>query len=827
MTGAERFALDLARLTLRLARGLAEPLDAVAAVRARLQGRLGEDAVQDVLKRAQRLELEPAMLEAERAAFEAWFGAADASRVLLREDLDLEAFVTTWGPERAQALFDVLLELFGEDQHISTEERARLHHVARHIGMDDTLLTALLQDEGDSARAISAPLRAGRLRVGRAPTCDLVLPDLQVAPHHADLVPQGDGWRVVACGSHFVVHDQRPVHTAPFSPGEQVRIGPYVLAHDGRSVEAPTARRFNDLVATDVSRTIDGRVLLHPLSLVAFTGEVVAVIGPSGCGKSTLLSLLSGAVDPDHGTVSFRGRQLADLLDEAPGLAGVVPQDDIVLGELTVAESLAAAARLRLPPRATRRETDEAVQRVLEELEMGAAADQLIGTRLRRGISGGQRKRVNFGQVLVGERNRLLFLDEPTSGLDPRAAQGIAHLARQLADRDRLVFLVTHDLTPRVLSQVDHLLVLTRGGRMAWFGPVPEALEWFGVDTADAIFDCLDRETPEHLASRWRESAAAHRWVDTRAALVGRVRRPMPPLDRPPQKRLRRWLRNLTTLVVRFIRVRSRDPMGLAVTVAQPVLLAAVMVVVFPTVTVELLLMLTLSSLWFGMSGGVRELLADRPLWREERRVGVDAASWLMSKALVLGPLVVAQSILLVLLTAWGLASSPGHFPSHGFDVFQLALVCAVTGLSGLSIGLLVSALASTSAAAVGALVLLLVPQITFSGVVVPLEHGARPPAAATEQRHAMGDGATALAGMTHQRYALDAALQTGREVSYLGVSNTYQRVQLHGARYSLGFVEGRDDPGWSLRGALSWLLTVTGVLLAGAWSALVLRHRR
>ena len=92
MTGAERFALELARLTLRLARGLAEPLDAVAAVRAHLQARLSEDALQDVLKRAQRLELEPTMLEAERAAFEAWFGAADASRVLLREDLDLEAF---------------------------------------------------------------------------------------------------------------------------------------------------------------------------------------------------------------------------------------------------------------------------------------------------------------------------------------------------------------------------------------------------------------------------------------------------------------------------------------------------------------------------------------------------------------------------------------------------------------------------------------------------------------------------------------------------------------------------------------------------------------
>lgn len=825
MTPDTEFALGLARLTLRLSRGLVEPDDALAGLRQDLADLdVSSDAV---LERAQRLETAPPCTDGERAAFEAWFGSDAASRVLLTEDLDLGAFVSTWGADRARLLFDRMLDLFGHDDRISTQERACLSRIAHQTGIDDTLLTALLQDEGDSARAMSLPLSENRLRVGRAPTCDLVLPDLQVALHHAELVRDAGSWRVVGCGSHFVVHEQRAVHSAPFPPGKPVRIGPYVLVHDGEVVEATSARRFNDLVVSDLSCTVGARVLLHPLSLVAFTGEVVAVIGPSGSGKSTLLSLLSGAVRPESGTVAFRGRPLDDLLDEAPGLAGVVPQDDIVLGELTVAESLRAAARLRLPSGATRAEVDEAVARVLEELEMDGAADQRIGTRLRRGISGGQRKRVNFGQVLVGERNRLLFFDEPTSGLDPRAAQGIAHLARQLADRDRLVFLVTHDLTPRVMSQVDHLLVLTRGGRLAWFGPVEESLEWFGVDTPDAIFDRLEADEPEETEQRWLASPAAHRWVETRAALVGRVQRPLVSPDRPPRKRIRRWLRNLVTLVQRFVRVRARDPMGLAVTALQPLLLAAVMVMVFPTVTVDLLLMLTLSSLWFGMSAGVRELLVDRALWRQERRVGVDAATWLASKVLVLGPLVVLQSGLLVVLTAMGLSGSPGHFPSHGFHVAELAFVCGVTGLSGLSIGLLVSALATSSAAAVGALVLMLVPQITFSGVVVPLEHGGRPPASAEVQRSTMGDLATALAGVTHQRYALDAALQTGREVSYMGVSNTYRRAPLHGARFNLGFIRDSADPGWTLRSALGWLLGVSLAKLVAALGVLWLRNRR
>ena len=100
------------------------------------------------------------------------------------------------------------------------------------------------------------------------------------------------------------------------------------------------------------------------------------------------------------------------------------------------------------------------VDRVLVELDIDHIRHQRIGDAVRRGISGGQRKRVNLGQELISQSTKILFLDEPTSGLDPRASQDIVRLVRRLADRGRIVFLVTHDLTEQVVSQVNLLVIL-------------------------------------------------------------------------------------------------------------------------------------------------------------------------------------------------------------------------------------------------------------------------------------------------------------------------------------------------------------------------------
>lgn len=791
-------ALDLTRLALRLAEGVVPPSALEPALREELTDLDPTLDPAHVLEDARRAERGARIEPEEEAVFAAWFGTDAAALVLQDDDLDVVTFAGRYPHLQAARLLRVLIKAVGQDAVVTPTERARLLRLARALNIDETLLSALIESHGSPDRSLTVPLQGTTLRVGRAATCDIVLPDLQVAPHHATLLLQDGRWFIESIGEAVVLLGPDAVQLSPVDPGEPVAVGPYTLVHDGQVVRATSKRRFADLQIEDATCTLDnGHVLLHPTSFVAFAGEVIAVVGPSGSGKSTLITALS-AGSPTSGAVRWCGRPLAELLRDDPGLVGVVPQDDVLLGELTASETLHAAARLRLPPGAPASEVTARVDRALDELDIAHIAHQRVGTSARRGLSGGQRKRVNVGQALVGKGTEMVCLDEPTSGLDPRAAQGIAHLARRLADRDRVVFVVTHDLTPRVLSQVDHLLVLARGGRMVFFGPVSEALGWFACDTPDAIFDRLGREDPEDLATRWANSEARERWVTHRMRLLAHAPRPARG-DGPAAWPGARALRNLWTLIDRYVTVKLRDVTGAAVVLAQPLLLGVVMLVVFPTVTVELLLMLTLSCLWFGMSAGVRELLADRPLARLERRVGVTGLTWLLSKVAVLAPVVAVQAALLVSLVAFGLDLT------HGADVLlPLAAVCMLTGVSGLTLGLLVSALSGSPAAAVGALVLLLVPQIAFSGVLVPLSQ--------------MGPMASVAAAATHQRYAVDAAIQTGVQVHYLTYAQEYAPLKSGSVRVKLGYAESLDDPAHTprqLRGVLAGM-GLLPLLLAG-----------
>ena len=181
-----------------------------------------------------------------------------------------------------------------------------------------------------------------------------------------------------------------------------------------RALDVPSV-----LSARSLSRSRPGGArLLDSVSFTAFTGEVVAIVGPSGAGKTTLLQALSGDDRTAEGDLRFDGQDFHALLQADPSLVGIVPQDDVLHGELSVRESLDHAARLRLPASVSDAQRDEAVARVLEQLGLEDLGDHRVGSAARRGVSGGQRKRVNLGHALVSPSTRVLFLDEPTSGLD-------------------------------------------------------------------------------------------------------------------------------------------------------------------------------------------------------------------------------------------------------------------------------------------------------------------------------------------------------------------------------------------------------------------------
>jgi hypothetical protein len=342
------------------------------------------------------------------------------------------------------------------------------------------------------------------------------------------------------------------------------------------------------------------------------------------------------------------------------------------------------------------------------------------------------------------------------------------------------VFLVTHDLTPEIMAQVDHMLVMAPGGRTAFFGPPNQACRWFGVSTPDGVFNRFSDREPAEWGEAYRQSPAARTYVETREQLLelGGVVQPEV-LETDPHKQSI-WTQSRAQLL-RYMKVKCRDSTGMAVLAAQPPLLAAVMWVVFPKPTTALMFMLALSCLWFGMSASVRELITDRVIWLRERRVGVGVVPYLASKVVVLGALVGVQCLAFTGLLYWTLGMA-----DYGFSLGQLGAVAVLTGCVGMTLGLLVSASWTSSEAAVGTLPLLLIPQITFSSIMVSVR--------------SMSELAQFCSWFTVQRYAFDAVIKCGDELAYFKYGQ-WQRQGVRGFLYELGLKQSSDadDLGLSL----------------------------
>ena len=219
------------------------------------------------------------------------------------------------------------------------------------------------------------------------------------------------------------------VDQALLHEGDVVTIGNVDLVFQGgtlvRRTETEAATRTGGLEVHGVTWTIEGnKTLLDNISIAARPGTLTAVIGPSGAGKSTFARLVAGYTQPTSGAVSFEGHNIHAEYASLRSRIGMVPQDDVVHGQLTVSQALMYAAELRLPPDTTKADRAAVVKQVLDELEMSQHSE----TRVDK-LSGGQRKRASVAlELLTGPS--LLILDEPTSGLDPALDRQVMTMLR-------------------------------------------------------------------------------------------------------------------------------------------------------------------------------------------------------------------------------------------------------------------------------------------------------------------------------------------------------------------------------------------------------------
>jgi ABC transport system ATP-binding/permease protein len=572
------------------------------------------------------------------------------------------------------------------------------------------------------------PLPAKAMRIGRVPDNDLVLSDLNVSRHHAELRKSRTGsYEIVDLGSHngTFVNGQR-VSSQVLTEQDLVSIGSSTFRlKDGE------LRQFVDngnitFTAQDlVVKVAGGKVLLDRVTFPIPEKCLLGVIGPSGAGKSTLLGALTGMRPADTGTVLYDNRDLYANYNELRFRIGLVPQQSVLHTQLTARRALQYSAELRFPADIKATERDGRVDEVMGELGLTRHGN----TRADR-LSGGQLKRVNVAQELLTKPS-LLFLDEPTSGLDPGLDKSVMEQMRDLAHDGRTVIVVTHSVDN--LDTCDRLLVLVPGGRIAFYGPPEEGLAYFGQARWAEVFQAFERYPDRDWAAEFAASPACAQYV------LGQRPRPQPvpnsqELAAAPPPQRRGAFRQMATLTRRYVRVIASDRGYLTFMGLLPIILGALVALV-PAAqgltgknngdSLTLLLIMVICACLAGMASAVRELVKERSIYIRERAAGLSSGAYLTSKLLVLGVISIVQSTILVLIgVSWRRLPAHGAFLT-GAPLAELILGIALLAVASMCLGLFVSAIVSTSEKAMPFLVLFTMVQVVLSGGVVPLAHNA------------------------------------------------------------------------------------------------------
>jgi glycerol transport system ATP-binding protein len=198
----------------------------------------------------------------------------------------------------------------------------------------------------------------------------------------------------------------------------------------------------------------DSDYALLPLKMSFEDGGAYALLGPSGCGKTTMLNIISGLLEPSHGTVRFNGMDVTRLSPQGRNIAQVF-QFPVIYDTMTVAENLAFPLRNRgVAPEKIR----QRVGRIAEMLEMSGQLNQRAAN-----LSADAKQKISLGRGLVREDVSAVLFDEPLTVIDPHLKWQLRRKLKQIHHELKLTLVyVTHDQV-EALTFADQVVVMTRG----------------------------------------------------------------------------------------------------------------------------------------------------------------------------------------------------------------------------------------------------------------------------------------------------------------------------------------------------------------------------
>lgn len=494
-----------------------------------------------------------------------------------------------------------------------------------------------------------------------------------------------------------------------------------------------------------IYRFSDESIGLQEVNFSEKNGHLVGIMGASGAGKSTMLNVLSGITRPSDGKVLINGIDLYENTEELEGVIGYIPQDDLLIEELTVSENLYYSAKQCFGDK-SEEEINALVDNVLKSLELFDRKHLKVGSPMNKLISGGQRKRLNIALELIREPS-ILFVDEPTSGLSSRDSENVMDLLRVLVLKGKLIFTVIHQPSSDIYKMFDKMMILDTGGYMIYYGNPVEAITYFkkidkqinneigecttcGNVNPELIFNIIDAKILDEfgrytskrkiLPKKWRghfqEKIILEKVDDVQEKPVSSLKIP-------------KWFQQFKIFFQRdfFAKLSNKQYLLIGLLEA-PILSFMLSFIVYyidnPNSSEYIfsenenippyIFMSVIVSLFIGLTISAEEIFRDRKILKREKFLNLSRSGYLMAKISILFSFSAVQSFMFVLLGNY-ILEIQGMFWQYWLVLFSVA---ASSNLIGLNISA-----SFNSAVTIYILIpLAMIPQMVLGGAMFSFE---------------------------------------------------------------------------------------------------------
>jgi len=489
------------------------------------------------------------------------------------------------------------------------------------------------------------------------------------------------------------------------------------------------------------------RIGLRDIYLSEESGKLVGIMGASGSGKSTLLETLNGKIKPKTGEVKINGIDVHLEPEKLKGIIGFVPQDDLLIEELTVYENLYFAAKLCFAEYSEEKIHELSVD-TLKALGIYDTKDLIVGNPLKKTISGGQRKRLNIGLELLREP-AILFLDEPTSGLSSRDSENILDLLKELALKGKLVMTTIHQPSSDIFKMFDSLLILDVGGYQIYYGDPVDALVYFrdvvnmiqrdqglcitcGTVSVEQVFNIIEtRVVNEYGQYTDKRRMKPKDWNDQfKKRLMPKISVEKTPLP-TTSFHIPNWINQFKLFYRRDLLSKLKNKQYLLVTFSEAPLLGLIIGYFIryynpaddnkfgytfgnnPNIPYYFLMSIIV-AMFIGLSISGEEIIKDRRILLRERFLNLSRSSYLTAKFIIL-LIVSAIQALLFVAVANTILEFHGMFLSFWLVLFSSAVIANIVGLNISS--------AFNSVITIYIMVpIILIPQLMFNGVAIEFD---------------------------------------------------------------------------------------------------------